>query len=136
MSCLVRAFVDGPSTSNGALIERVFEYVGDVAELHAVLSLPRRQYLRRRLLQSLRSPMTIDEIEGLTREFGAQEYERHIHKFLRWGLEKTVTSGNDVTEYVRTSLGEEGLNIVRELQRKVGEEQAGSIASRRPSTTI
>ena len=123
-----RAFVDGPSTSNGTLIEKVLERVVEVAELHAVLSSPRRQYLCRRLLQSLRSPMTIVEIEGLRREFDAQEYERHIHKFLRWGLVKTVTSGEDVTGYVRTSLGEEGLNIARELQRKVGEVQARSIA--------
>ena len=81
-----------------------------------------------RLLQSLRSAMTIDEIEALRREFGAREYERHIHKLLTWGLVEPVTSGEDVTGYVRTSLGEEGLNAVRELQRKVGEERARSIA--------
>ena len=122
------ALVDGPSAPDGTLIEKVLEHVIEVAELHAVLNSPRRRYLRRRLLQSLRSAMTIDEIEGFRREFGAQEYERHIHKFLRWGLVEPVTSGEDVTEYVRTSLGEEGLNTVRELQRTVGEERARSIA--------
>ena len=110
------------------MIEKVLEHVVEVAELHAVLSSPRRQYLRRRLLQSLRSAMTIDGIEALRGEFGAQEYERHINKFLIWGLVEPVTSGEDVTGYVRTGLGEEGLNIVRELERKVGEERARSIA--------
>ena len=119
--------VEGPPP-DGTMIEKVLEHVVEVAELHAVLTSPRRQYLRRRLLQSLRSTMTIEEIEGLRTEFGAQEYERHINKFLRWGLVKPVKSGEDVTGYVRTSLGEEGLNIVRELQRKVGEERARSIA--------
>ena len=122
------ALIDGLSPPDGTLIEKVLEHVLEVAELHAVLNSPRRQYLRRRLLQSLRSAMTIDEIEGLRTEFGAKEYERHINKFLRWGLVKPVTSGEDVTGYVRTSLGEEGLNTVRELQRKVGEERARSIA--------
>ena len=123
-----QALLDGLAAPDGTLIEKVLEHVVEVAELHAVLTSPRREYLRRRLLQSLRSAMTIDEIEGLRREFGAQEYERHIHKFLRWGLVKPVTSGEDVTGYVRTSLGEEGLNIVRELQRKVGEERGRSVA--------
>ena len=72
--------------------------------------------------------MTIDEIEGLRREVGAREYERHIHKFLRWCLVRPVTSGEDVTGYVRTSLGEEGFNTVRELQRKIGEDRARSVA--------
>ena len=107
---------DGLSPPDGLLIKKVLEHVVEVAELHAVLNSPRRQYLRRRLLQSLRSAMTIDEIDGLRREFGAQEYERHIHKFLRWGLVKQVATG------------EGGLNTVRELQRKVGEERATSIA--------
>ena len=123
------AFVDdGLSPPDGTLIKKVLEYVDEVAELHAVLNSPRCGYLRKRLLQSLRSTMTIDEIEGLRKELGAREYERHIHKFLRWGLVKPVMSGEDVTGYVRTSLGEEGLNTVRELQRKVGEERATSIA--------
>ena len=122
------ALVDGLPPPDGTLIEKVLAHVVAVAELHAVLTSPRRQYLRRRLLQSLRSAMTIDEIEGLRGELGAQEYERHIHKFLRWGLVEPVTSGEDVAGYVRTSLGEEGLNTVRELQRKVGEERATNIA--------
>ena len=122
------SLVDGPSPPDGTLIKKVLEHVVEVVELHAVLTSPRRQYLRRRLLQSLRSAMTIDEIEGFRREFGAQEYERHIHKLLRWGLVKPVMSGQDVTGYVRTGLGEEGHNTVRELQRKVGEERARSIA--------
>ena len=115
------ALNDRPPPPDGTMIEKVREHVVEVAELHAVLSSPRRQYLRRRLLQSLRSAMTIDEIEVLREEFGAQEYTRHINKFLRWGLVEPVASGEDVTAYVRTGLGEESLNIVRELERKVGE---------------
>ena len=123
-----QTLVDDLSPPDGTLIEKILEHVVEVAELHAVLNSPRSQYLRGKLLQSLRSAMTIDEIEGLRKEFGAQEYERHIHKLLRWGLVKPVMSGQDVTGYVRTSLGEEGLNTVRELQRKIGDERAGSIA--------
>ena len=122
------ASVEDLPLPDGTMIEKVVEHVVEVAELHAVLTSPRRQYLRRGLLQSLRSAMTIDEIEGLRREFGAREYERHINKFLKWGLVEPVTSGEEVTGYVRTSLGEEGLNTVRDMQRKVGEERARSIA--------
>ena len=124
---LGHALVDG-LPPDGTMIQKVLEHVVEVAELHAVLTSPRHQYLRRRLLQSLRSPMTIDEIEGLRREFGAQEYERHINKFLRWGFVEPVGPGEDGAGYVRTSLGEEGINTVRELERKVGEERARSIA--------
>ena len=123
-----QTLVDDLSPPDGTLIEKVLERVVEVAELHAVLNSPRSQYLRGKLLQSLMSAMAIEEIDGLRKESGAQEYERHIHKLLRWGLVKPVMSGQDVTGYVRTGLGEEGLNTVRELQRKVGEERARSIA--------
>ena len=53
------ALVDRP-TPAGTLIKEVLKHVVEVAELHAVLNSPRRQYLRRRLLQSLRSAMSID----------------------------------------------------------------------------
>ena len=60
-----QTLVYGLSPPDGTLIEKVLKHVVEVAELHAVLNSPRRQYLRRRLLQSLKSAMTIDEIEGL-----------------------------------------------------------------------
>lgn len=98
-----------------------------VAELHAVVSSPRGQYLHRRLLHSLRAGLTIDEIERLRKELGVEEYERHINKLEKWRLIELVRSKEEVKGYVRTALGEEALNAVRELERKIGEDRAKAI---------
>ena len=56
-----------------------------------------------------------------------EEYERHVNKLAKWGLIELATSTDGTTSYVRTGLGEEALNSVRELERKIGEDRARAI---------
>ena len=108
----------------GATIKDIYRNIESVAELHAVLSSPRGEYLHRRLLHALRGGLTNDEIEGLRKEHGVEESDRHINKLAKWRLIEPVKPMGEVTGYVRTSLGEEALNIVRELERKISEDRS------------
>ena len=71
--------------------------------------------------------MTIEQIEGLGKDIGVEEYERHIHKLVAHRLVETELSEGEVTGYVRTALGEQALNSVSELERKISGERAHSI---------
>ena len=115
---------DGLPSLEGVAIRKIFQNIEAVAELHAVLSSPRGQYLHRRLLHSLRGRLTLDEIDHLRKELGVEEYDRHINKLMKWGLIEPVRSTGGITGYVRTDLGEEALNAVRELERKIGEDRS------------
>ena len=108
----------------GATIRSIFHSIEAVADLHAVVTSPRGQYLHRRLLHSLRRGLTVDEIEHVRRELGVEEYERHVNKLAKWGLIQPVRSAEEITGYIRTGLGEEVVNTVRELERKIGEDRA------------
>ena len=114
---------DGLPPLEGVTIKKIFQNIEAVAELHAVLSSPRGQFLHRQLLHSLRESLTLDQIERLRRESEVEESERHIHKLAKWGLIEPVSSSGGITGYTRTGLGEEALNAVRELERKIGEER-------------
>ena len=92
-----------------------------------MLSSPRGQYLHRRLLHSLRGALTIEEIERLRKELGVEEYERHVNKLTKWGLIELVRSTERMESYTRTPAGEEGLNGVRGLERKIGGDKARAI---------
>ena len=115
---------DGLPALGGVTIRKIFQNIDAVAELHGVLSSPRGQYLHRRLLHSLRVGLTLNEIERLRKEFGVEEYDRHINKLAKWELIEPVRTTGGITGYVRTALGEEALNAVRELERKIGEDRA------------
>ena len=67
-------------TLAGVTIKVIFQNIEAVAELHAVLSSPRGDFLLRRLLHALRGGLTNDEIERLRQEHGVEESDRHIHK--------------------------------------------------------
>ena len=122
---LVQQLIDnGVPVLEGVTIKDIYRNIDAVAELHVVLSSPRGQYLHRRLLHALRSGLTQHEIEGLRREHGVEESDRHINKLEKWGLIEPVKPAGEVAGYVRTALGEEALNTVRELERKIGEERA------------
>ncbi len=114
-------------TLTGVTIKEIFQNVEAVAELHAVLSSPRGQFLHRRLLHALRGGLTHDEIERLRKEHGVEESDRHINKLAKWGLIEPVGPEGESIGYVRTELGEEALNAVRELERKIGEDRATNI---------
>ncbi len=115
---------DGVPALEGVTIKEMYRNVDAVADLHGVLSSPRGRYLHRRLLHALRGGLTLDEIEALRKEQGVEESDRHVNKLAKWGLIEPMESSGEVTGYVRTGLGEEALNIIRELERKVGEERA------------
>ena len=116
----------------GVTIKNIYQNVESVAELHAVLTSPRGQYLHRRLLHALRGSLApaelgLPEIERLRKEYGVEESDRHINKLAKWQLIEPAMTQERVTGYVRTALGEEALNAVRELERKIGEERASVI---------
>ena len=113
----------GPPNLEGVTIKKVFRNAEAVAELHAVLTSPRGQYLHRRLLHSLRGGLGLDEIERLRKEVGVEEYNRHINKLTKWDLIEPVKSTQEITAYRRTDPGEEAVNALRELERKVGEDR-------------
>ena len=114
-------------TLAGVTIKEVFQNIEAVAELHAVLSSPRGQFLHRRILHALRGGLTHDEIERLRKEHGVEESDRHINKLVKWGLIEPVRPAGEITGYVRTELGEEALNAARELERRIGEDRATNI---------
>ena len=114
-------------TLAGVTIKEIFQNIEAVAELHAVLSSPRGQFLHRRLLHALRGGLTHDEIERLRKEHGVEESDRHVNKLAKWGLIEPVVPDGEITGYVRTELGEAALNAARELERKIGEDRATNI---------
>ncbi len=111
----------------GVTIKNIYRNVESVAELHSVLTSPRGHYLHRRLLHALRGSLAHDEIERLRKEYGVEESDRHINRLAKWQLIEPATTPEGVAGYVRTALGEETLNAVRELERKIGEERASVI---------
>ena len=119
--------VDGTPQTEGSVIKTILQDVADVAELHAVLTSPRHRYCRRRFLQALRTAMTIEQIESLRKDIGVEEYERHIHKLVAHRLVEPELSEGETTGYIRTALGEQALNAVSELERKIGGERAHNI---------
>ena len=111
----------------GVTIKNIYRDVESVAELHSVLTSPRGHYLHRRLLHALRGSLALDEIERLRKEYGVEESDRHINRLTKWQLIEPATTPEGDAGYVRTALGEEALNAVRELERKIGEERASVI---------
>ena len=69
-----------------------------------------------------------ERIERLRKEHGVEESDRHINKLAKWGLIEPAGPAGEITGYVRTELGEEALNVVRELERKIGEDRATNIS--------
>lgn len=112
----------------GTTIKSIYRNVRPVAELHSVLTSPRGQYLHRRLLHALRGSLAYDEIERLRKEYGVEESDRHINRLARWQLIEPTTTLEGDSGYVRTDLGEEAINAVRELERKIGEQSVSVIS--------
>lgn len=103
----------------GNIIKNIFQNAEVVAQLHAVITSPRGQYFRIKLLHYLRDGLALDEVERLRKEFGVEESERHLNKFLKFGLIQETKLAGELQGYIRTPLGEEALNSVRELERKI-----------------
>ena len=118
---------DGMPALEGVTIKKLYRHIETIAELHAVISSPRGQYLHRRLLHTMLGGLMHDEIERLRKEHGVEESDRHINKLAKWGLIEPVRGTAGISGYVRTARGEEALNTARELERKLGEERARTI---------
>ena len=119
--------IDGLPLPKGQVIKKILRDVAGVAQLHAVLTSPRREYWRRRLLQALRKPLTLEQLERLRKQAGVEEYQRHLNKLVMCSLARPVLSEGEVTGYVRTDMGEAALNALSELEREVGEERTRAI---------
>ncbi len=114
---------DALPTLEGVTIKNIYRNVESVAELHSVLASPRGKYLHQRLLHALRENLAYDEIERLRKEYGVEESDRHTNRLAKWQPIEPATTPEGFAGYVRTTLGEEALNAVRELERNIGEER-------------
>ncbi len=114
------------SQLQGQVIKQIYKNAERVAYLHATLTSPRGQFFRKKLLHLLADGLIEEEILQLTKEFGVEEYKRHVNKFMDAGF--IVVSDLDGKEgYTRTALGEEAINALRELERKIGTDKAKAI---------
>ena len=107
----------------GEDIKDIFDNAEAIADLHATLTSPRGKFFRRRLLQLLSNGLTQEEVEQLRKEFGLEESKRHLNKF----LEHRLIIEEEGEKYRRSELGEQAINMIREMERKVGEERAKPI---------
>ena len=102
-------------------LEEVYAQAQRIAELHAVLTSPRGDHFRARLLQQVHTRLNDSDLEQLRRESKLTEYERHIHKLTQFDLIDEKRDGR-IVHYQRTPRGEEAINTLRELERRVGTE--------------
>jgi len=110
----------------GRRIKEIFKKSEIVAALHTTLSSKRGDYFRKRLLHRLGEGGDPNLFESLRNEAGIQEYERHIHKLLKFELIECVPQeGKKV--YIRTPYGEKSVNALRGLERDIGSVEARRI---------
>lgn len=110
----------------GMIIKDIYKQADRIARLHATLTSPRGEFFRRKLLHMLADGLTSEEILKITKEFGVEEYKRHINKFIEDGFVMMIdVDGKE--GYVRTAHGEKAINALRALERKIGPEKAKAI---------
>ena len=110
----------------GRAIKEIFRRADTIAELHSCLTSIRGNSFRARLLHALEQPMDSAAIDLLRVEAGIQEHGRHLSKLIRFGLIQQEKA-EDGERHVRTKLGEEAVNALRELERKIGEDEAAKV---------
>jgi hypothetical protein len=107
----------------GLAIHDIFKQAEVLARWHSTLTSPRGKFFRNKLLHLLSDGLTAEEIEELRKEFGVEEYARHINKFVELGLIKPQKiDGQD--GYIRTEAGEQTVNLTRRLETKLGQDRA------------
>lgn len=109
----------------GKAIKDIFKNAELIAELHETLTSSRGEYLKTRLLSALEGKLPVPEIKKLVEEAGLGEYHRHLNKLLKFSLIRRVQEGEE--KFIRTGLGEEAINALRELERRIGMEDARKI---------
>lgn len=112
----------------GNIIKETFKKAEELAELHACLTSPRGDNFRLRLLHAFEVPLDKIAIEKLRAGSGVKEYHRHLNKLLRFGLIQVEEIG-DKKQYIRTALGEQAVNALREFERRVDKEAAEALYS-------
>lgn len=110
----------------GRLIKEVFARAEEIADLHATITSSRGDRFRARLLHVLESKVDTTAIQKMAEGTGLREYRRHLNKLARFGLirAESLAGGEEI---VRTPLGEQAVNAVRELERRLGIEEARSL---------
>jgi len=110
----------------GKEINELFEFSEELANLHKIISSPNKDYFNSTLLQKLRERLNENQLEEFRRNSNVGEYERHLHKLLDLNLviEERVDGKN---VYQRTGVGEQAINAMRELEAKIGLDNARKI---------
>ncbi len=110
----------------GNLIKQIFVRAEEIADLHAAITSPRGERFRARLLHALESEVDRTEIQRTAEEAGLREYRRHLNKLAEFGLIQSESAAEGET-VVRTRLGEQAVNALRGLERRLGIEEARSL---------
>ena len=112
----------------GETIRDVFKHAEVIADLHACLTSSRGSRFRFRLLQTLEVPLEEKAIDQLRSQLKVNEYHRHLNWLLGFGMVKPHEIDGS-RQYVRTALAERGINVLRELERRISKEAAETIYS-------
>ena len=112
----------------GETIREIFKHADGIADLHACLTSPRGNCFRLRLLQAMEFSMDEKVIAFLRAQSGINEYHRHLHMLMTFGLIR-VQEVDGEKQYIRTGLAERAINAVRELERRASKEAAKAIFS-------
>ncbi|KKM69473.1 hypothetical protein LCGC14_1450440 [marine sediment metagenome] len=110
----------------GRLIKEVFARAEEIADLHATITSSRGDRFRARLLHVLESKVDTAAIQEMAEERGLREYRRHLNKLAKFSLIRVEPSAEG-EEIIRTPLGEQAVNALRELERRLGIEEARSL---------
>jgi len=97
-----------------------------ITNLHTVISSPRGGFFRFRLLQMLDVEKSLEEMMKLKEKETIQEIGRHLRMLQQFSLVAETVKGGEMA-YQRTTIGEEAINALRALGRRVGEEAALAI---------
>jgi len=109
----------------GKVIKDIFKNAERIAELQETLTSRRGDYFRIKLLSAMGDRLSVSEIEKLVAEAGLGEFHRHINKLLKFNLVEKVEENEE--GFIRTKLGEDAINALRELERRIGIEGARRI---------
>lgn len=97
-----------------------------LANLHTIISSPRGEFFRFRLLQILEVEKSMAELIELKKKEPIKELGRHLQMLQETFLiAETITDGKRT--FKRTTKGEAAINAIRALGRRVGEETFSSI---------
>lgn len=107
-------------------VQILYRRARKITNLHVAISSPRCGFFRFRLLQMLEIEKSFDELVKLKEKESILEISRHLRMLQQFSLVEEIASGEEIL-YKRTSIGEQGINSLRALGRRVGEDGALAI---------